>query len=1116
MFKNSDKENSRIDALKELAILDTAQEVCYNDIVEMAASVCDVPMSLVTFVDAERQWFKASIGLNLITETPRETSFCSYAIQQDGIFEISDASQDSRFACNPLVTDSPNIRFYAGATLRLNNGEHVGALCVLDNLPKRLSINQRRILSLLSATVVQLLEGRRANAQYAASEARFRALSASSPLGIFSTTVDGSCTYTNERWQTIFGLNQADSLGPGWACTIHADDKDAVFSEWRRTSAAGVDFDMHFRIQQPNNGIAFVRAVSRPVFTADGEISGHVGSVEDVTVQKERQEVLRKSEALLAETGAMADIGGWELDLSTQKLYWTDHTFRIHELTPGNQPSLAASYLFYAPDSRPVIAEAISRAMTEGIGWDLELEMVTAKGTSIWVRSVGRLDSTQSNTLRLIGIIQNISQKVSQRHALADASERVMLATESGDIGVWDWDIHTNNVTWTPQMFSLYGLPTETSMKIYSPWSERVHPADKIEIERTNRNAIEGDALAFNSEFRVLWPDGSVHHIRAAARITRDGNGTAIQVLGVNWDVTPLRQLSGELARQHELLQVTLQSIGDAVITTDTNGGVTWLNPVAEDMTGWSARQAIGEPIASVFNIIHESTRKIAPDPTGHCMNQSQVVRLASNNVLISRSGAEFGVEDSAAPIRSRSGDLLGAVLVFHDVSEQRQLVNEIKHRAMHDTLTGLVNRSEFESRLHKTLKLVKNNGISHALLYVDLDQFKLVNDSCGHPQGDQLLIRVAKLMSSIVSSADTVARIGGDEFALILKDCNTDRARQTAQKICNAMSDFRFIHEKRRFRIGTSIGVVCLDHRWNTLEAVMQAADISCYAAKEEGRNRVHIWHDTQLALNKRKEITAWRERIEQALEDDRFELHAQLIQSVGSGSGSNCAEILIRMRDENNKLIYPNSFIVAAERFNLATRIDRWVLNKTIDVLHHLSDLKKVTTFFINLSGQSVGDRVFHADAIQLLTEAGIDICQRLCLEITETAAVTNILDAATFVNHVRTLGVRVALDDFGAGASSFGYLKTLKVDLLKIDGQFMEGVVNDPLDNAAVRCFVDVANVMGIKTVAEYVSTAAVLECVTNIGVDYAQGFHLHQPEPIEQVLNFWSEDELAILA
>lgn len=1097
-------EERRLQALTDLAILDTPEEAAYSEIVEIAASICGTTISLITLVDADRQWFKANLGLDGVQDTPREVAFCAHTIQSDGIFEVYDAWSDPNFSDNPLVTGSPNIRFYAGVTLTLSDGARVGSLCVIDSQPKRLSDEQRRTLSLLSSTVVRLLEARRATSRFAESEAKFRALSNSAPLGIFSTTPTGECIYSNERWQDIFGLSYSDALGFGWTDTLHPEDKSEVFSEWERRKTDGMDFDMSFRIRQHNGTVVSVRTISRPVLNECGDITGHIGSVEDVTERNAQYEALARSEMLLAETGAMASVGGWEFEVATNILTWTDQTFRIHELPTNDIPTLEQAIAFYTPEAQVVISDAVSRALTEGRGWDLELPLVTAKNTAIWVRSVGRIESVNGRVVRVLGVCQDITTRVSQRKALERAHERISLATESGDIGVWDWNVTTNALEWTPQMFSIFGLNEKTATTDYALWINSVHPDDRDTAEQYLQDAINSTAATIDTEFRILWPDGSIHHIHATAKIARDDHGIATNVLGVNWDVTPLRELSNELAEQHELLHVTLQSIGDAVITTDTQGRVTWLNPVAEHMTGWSVHQACNEAVSTVFKIINETTRKPAPNPVDECLTLNKMVTLASDTVLISRTGTEFGVEDSAAPIRSKSGKVLGVVLVFHDVSEQRRLNNEMQHQAMHDALTGLVNRTEFERRLQDALLSASENDATHALMYIDLDQFKLVNDSCGHSQGDHLLVQISKLLSDTVRNVDTVARIGGDEFALILNHHDAEQAKVVAQRICDSMAEFRFTHQGKRFRIGTSIGLVPIDQRWDNAAAAMQAADVSCYAAKDAGRNRVHVWYETDVALRERKENTEWATRIEHALDEELFELHAQRIYSLKGDTKQINAEILVRMRSDDGQLIYPRAFIASAERFHLATRIDRWVLKATIDLLVHRPDLSDVDTLFINLSGQSVGDREFHADIIKLLSEVGNDICQRLCLEITETAAVTNITDAAKFVRQIRKLGVRVALDDFGAGASSFGYLKTLKVDILKIDGQFIQGIVDDPLDGAAVRCFVDVAKVMGIRTVAEYVSDADILVCIKNIGVDYAQGFHLHRPESVESAL------------
>jgi len=354
------------------------------------------------------------------------------------------------------------------------------------------------------------------------------------------------------------------------------------------------------------------------------------------------------------------------------------------------------------------------------------------------------------------------------------------------------------------------------------------------------------------------------------------------------------------------------------------------------------------------------------------------------------------------------------------------------------------------------------------------------------------------------VRSRDTLARLGGDEFAVILEHCTSDKAVRLAQKICDQMDDFRFIHDDRSFRIGTSIGLVSLDQRWSDVTALMQAADTSCYAAKEAGRNRVHHWFDTDQIVRARQGEMQWASRIEQALDEDRFVMYTQRIKPLEGEAGAIHAEVLIRLKDTDGSLIQPSAFLSAAERFHLASRIDRWVLRHVVDHLLALPAISTVQMLCVNLSGQSVGDRAFHRDAIDLLTNAGPAVCERLCLEITETAAVTALADASIFIDQVHLLGVQVALDDFGAGASSFGYLKNLNVDIIKIDGQFIKDLVSDQLDMATVRCFVEVAKVVSVKTVAEYVDQPEILERIRAIGIDYAQGFLIHQPEPIDQVL------------
>jgi len=425
----------------------------------------------------------------------------------------------------------------------------------------------------------------------------------------------------------------------------------------------------------------------------------------------------------------------------------------------------------------------------------------------------------------------------------------------------------------------------------------------------------------------------------------------------------------------------------------------------------------------------------------------------------------------------------------------------EAEHRASHDPLTGLFNRADFEPRLRAALDGAKADPAqARSLLCIDLDHFKIVNDTCGHAAGDRLLQQIARMLCDAVRQGDAVARLGGDEFAILLTGCNVASAQAVGQKICAMFDDFRFVHGEHRMKVGTSIGLVSVDSRWTDTASLMQAADACCYAAKQGGRNRVVALAEDEAQILHSTGDAQWASRIERALDEDRFVLHGQRIVPVQGDRTHAELELLLRMVDVDGSLIPPAAFIPSAERFHLMGRVDRWVVRHAIAWLHSLLERGDAPTVAINLSGQSVGDRSFHSWAIDVFGSAGPAVCKRLILEITETAVITNLADAAQFMGQAQSLGLRTALDDFGAGASSFGYLKKLPLDYLKIDGQFVRDILTDPLDAAAVRCFVDVARVVGLKTIAEFVETEAQLQHLAALGVDFAQGYHVHRPSPL----------------
>ena len=680
------------------------------------------------------------------------------------------------------------------------------------------------------------------------------------------------------------------------------------------------------------------------------------------------------------------------------------------------------------------------------------------------------------------------------------SQEFLQLTGQLAGVGGWAIDLTTLKLTWSPETFDIYGLPRgepPDAHCAFGYFSDR----SREEMNKLMASANRGEVFDFTLPFTRA--DGASRWIRTTGTVLREP-GMPGRMVGACMDITHTHTLSKKLAAQHELLRVTLRSIGDGVITTDPAGIVNWMNPVAERLTGWGHDEAAGRALTEIFVIKNETTGETVENPILACLERKEVVLVSDNTVLYSRQSEVFGVEDSATPIRNEAGDIVGAVLIFRDVTQQRKLSSDMTYRATHDALTGLLNRGEFERRLSFLLQKAKVGRTESAILFIDLDQFKLVNDSCGHAAGDELLIQISKLLSAEIRASDCVARLGGDEFGILLDECPLADACQLAQRICDRMEKYRYMGVEQRFRVGASIGLAPVNGRWTDTSAVLQAADACCYAAKIGGRNRVHVWSGSDRKLNARHGEVQWAARLERALDEDQFVLFGQCIRSFDHGRHGLCAEVLLRMVDSDGSLLPPGAFLPAAERFHIASRIDRWVLSKALTWLNGLPDVEAVDMLSINVSGQSVGDQSFQSWTLDLLSGAGHRISERICIEITETAAVNNLVDASHFIERLKVIGVRVALDDFGAGASSFCYLKSMGVDFLKIDGQFVRGILTDKLDEATVRSFVEIANALGLRTIAEYTENSEVLARLQAIGVDYAQGYHIHRPIPLKELL------------
>jgi diguanylate cyclase (GGDEF)-like protein len=454
-------------------------------------------------------------------------------------------------------------------------------------------------------------------------------------------------------------------------------------------------------------------------------------------------------------------------------------------------------------------------------------------------------------------------------------------------------------------------------------------------------------------------------------------------------------------------------------------------------------------------------------------------------------------------PIVEADGSVSGIFVQGHDVSEAHQLAQEISHQAAHDPLTGLANRREFERRLTQAIEQARETGAEHSLLYLDLDQFKVVNDTCGHMAGDELLRLVSTRLREHVRADDILARLGGDEFALLLENCPPAPAQQIAHTLRESIAGVAFNWEGRRFGGSVSIGVVTFGGDGVSFNEVLSTADSACFLAKEKGRNRVHAHHSGDAELSARRREMDWISRLRDALEDQRLVLYAQRIVPLGADDRHlNRCEILVRLKERDGTLVPPMAFIPAAERYNLMPAVDRYVIRAAFHHFASLTDAERArTSYSINVSGATLSDEAFLPFVEAQIAEYNITP-EQICFEITETVAVTHLIETAELIRAIRALGFKFALDDFGSGMSSFGYLKHLPVDFLKIDGVFIREILDNPVDCAIVEAIAKIASVMGVQTVAEFVDNDAVRERLGALGVDFAQGFGIHEPQPLQE--------------
>ena len=698
-----------------------------------------------------------------------------------------------------------------------------------------------------------------------------------------------------------------------------------------------------------------------------------------------------------------------------------------------------------------------------------------------------------------------LQSEARNRHKLQDQLLRERQLFTKGPVTVFrcraeqGWPIE-----YVSETISHYGYNSSDLITGNTTFSSIVHTND---VQRIVDSELQSDANGtrfIGIDYRVLCANGEVRWVYSYSIPVKNQSGELTHYAGYILDITSRKQAEYDLDQARERAQITLHSIADAVITTDVNGQVEYLNPRAEQLTGWDRDIARGLTLSRILCKFDEKSQSLLEAPVMQSLHVGETIKSSADESLLRHDGSEYSVQFSASPIMSDDGTGMGVILVIHDVTEARLMEEKISYQASHDALTGLINRAEFEKRLNYAIESAWYENENHVLCYIDLDSLKIVNDTCSHESGDELLKDAARQIQGCLRESDLLARLGGDEFGALLKNCSLSGAVELVETILGMIRGIRFQRCDRVFEITASVGVTAIDADTLSVPDIMIEADLACHAAKDSGCDRLHIYHPEDQGLARRHSEMQWVSRLTEAIKSDKLLLYSQEVVPVvpDPGAGRHF-EVLVRMLDADGSIVPPDRFLPAAERYNLIISLDRWVVSHSFawyarqQVAHTTDDLGLIS---INLSGASVTDSGFLKHIKDEMKRHDVPP-GKLCLEITETAAIANLDAAAEFIHELKRLGCRFALDDFGSGLSSFAYLKNLPVDYLKIDGSFVRGIETDEIDHAMVGSIHQLATLMGIKTIAEFVENDGILAALADIGVDYAQGYGIAKPRPLQ---------------
>lgn len=772
-----------------------------------------------------------------------------------------------------------------------------------------------------------------------------------------------------------------------------------------------------------------------------------------------------------------------------------DHANERVKLTDFSLPNILDEYSIF----RQVVLEHLQQ--NEPLPWDVQRRIHLAIDRSVREATVFFVEQNE----HLETVLKHEREQFLQR--LGAANRRLEAVLDQMPVGVTLAERPHGKLVYINRAGSqILGMPIPKAQEYssfgqnfthldHTPYQWEEYPLARAAL---HGERIEGEELLYRrGDSRLVQL--SVH--AAPVTIAEDEPDLAVAMF---YDTSALKEAQAALAEEQEFAQVTLEAMGDGVITTDVNGRVERMNPAAERLTGWTRPFAQGAPVLEVVQLREEDGETPAPLPVLKCLAQNRFGETRSLLLLKNRNGDPTPITYSLAPIHGLAGQVIGTVTIIRDASLEWRMLEEMSHEAQHDALTGLVNRREFERRLQQALGRVQEEGEPGALLYLDLDQFKQVNDTCGHAAGDALLVQLATILGEHIRERDTLARLGGDEFAILLDHCRLDNALDIANSLRETVKKFVFHWDDQPFQIGVSIGVLEINRSATSVRSVINSADDACYRAKEAGRNRVQIADPLAPATKPAKPRINWAALVEKAIKNDGLLLYAQEIMPLTEEQPARQSlEFLVRLAGPEGRVVQPDTFMPAAERHNLMPALDCWVLGQVLTWLRTQQDAASRFSFYaINVSAYTLNDESAQDRLMELLAESPVPN-HMLCFEISELAGTRNLSQAARFVSRLKQAGFSACLEDVGTGTTSFRHFKHLPVDYLKIDGSFVEGMKNNNSDVDMVRSICEVAHVMGKRTIAQYVDSEETIAHLRKMGVDYAQGYYICSPKRLDEV-------------